>query len=377
MAGITREQIIKNIKQGGNLERVNFRDLKLDHLSFANATLCRADLEGADLEGCDFTKANLAFASLREAYLGQANLMGANLFKADLEEANLQGANLQFADLSHANLTGANLERADLRKARLPYAQLELANLGRANLEEAFFDHADLYESYLGGAKLVKAHLQQARVAKAVLEHADLTDADVRDCCLLDSVFDGAILTGSKLSGTEAIPEQFSHALADWVDFSAESDNASKVGITNLSDDYRRYKDGLLGLSDSAPNAIRRFLGHGDIICNADFEFSKGSQVEIESHLRDCTIALDRGTRLVIGQEGVLIGCQVVGEGEIIIHGKFYENGISPGIVGPSRMFVSRTGTVISEVKQLQILTKFVFENGCKLSLKIRKSVET
>jgi uncharacterized protein YjbI with pentapeptide repeats len=377
MDGTSREQIIENIKRGGNLERVDLRDLILDHLSFENATLCRADLEGTDLEGCDFEGANLAFASLREAYLGHANLRGANLFKADLEEANLQGANLQFADLSHANLAGANLERADLRKARLSYAQLELANLGRANLEEALFDHADLCESYLGGARLVKAHLRHARVAKAVFEHADLTDADVRNCCLLDSLFDGAVLTGSKLYGTEAVPEQFSHVSADWVDFSAEADGAAKISGTNLADHYHRLRDGVFGFSPSAPDAIRRLLGPGDTICHAAFEFSKGSQVEIEAHLRDCTIALGEGTRLVIGPEGVLAGCQVVGEGEIVIHGKFYENGFSPGIVGPGRMFVGKTGTVISEVRQRPTLTQFAFEKGCTLNLKIRQSVET
>ncbi len=377
MAGTSREQVIESYKQGRSLERADLRDLTLDHISFENATLCRADLDGTDLEGCNLQGANLAFASLREAYLGQANLRGANLFKADLEEANLQNANLQFADLSHANLAGANLERADLRRARLTYAQLELANLGRANLEEALFDHADLCESYLGGARLVKAQLRHARVVRAVLEQADLTGADVRDCCLLDSLLDGAVFTGSRLYGTEAVPEQFSHVLADWVDFSAEADGAVKISGTNLAECFRRLNDGLFGMSPNAPDGVRRFLGHGDVLRNAALEFSEGSQVEIESYLRNCTILLGRGTRLAIGPEGVLEGCRVVGEGEIVIHGKFYENGSSPGIVGPSRLFVGKTGTVIAEVRQPATLTQFAFEHGCALNLKIRQSSET
>ncbi len=339
--------------------------------------MCRADLEGADLEGCDLQGANLAFASLREAYLGKADLRRANLFKADLEGANLQGANLQFADLSYANLAGANLERADLRKARLGCAQLELANLGRANLEDALFEHADLSDSYLGGARLVRAQLRHARVARAVLENADLTDADARDCFLRDSLLDGAILTGSKLYGTEAVPEQFNQVLAEWVDFSAEADGAATIDGSNLVECYRRSKVGLLGMSPNCPDRVQRYLGKGDVLRHAVLELSEGSQVEIESFLRDCTIALGRGTRLSIGPAGVLEGCQVVGEGEIVIHGKFYENRISPGIVGPSRLFVGKTGTVIAVVQQPKVLTQFAFEHGCSLNLKIRQSSET
>ena len=377
MAGISREQVIESNKQGRSLERADLRDLKLDHISLVNATLCRADLEGTDLEGCDLQGANLAFANLREAYIGQANLRGANLFKADLEEANLQDANLQFADLSHANLAGANLERADMRKARLTSAQLELANLGRANLEEALFDHADLCESYLGGTRLVKAQLRNARVVRAVLEQADLTEADLRDCCLVDSLLDGAVFTGSRLFGAEAAPEQFSRVLADWVDFSAEADGTVKLSGTDLVESYCRLNEGLFGMSPKAPDGVRRFFGHGDVMRNAALEFNEGSQVEIESYLRDCTIVLGRGTRLAIGPEGVLEGCRIMGEGEIVIHGKFYENSGSPGIVGPSRLFVGKTGTVIAEVRQPPTLTEFAFEHGCTLNLKIRRSLET
>ena len=377
MAGISREQVIERHNQGRSLERADLRDLKLDHISLVNAPLCRADLEGTDLEGCDLQGANLAFASLREAYIVQANLSGANLFKADLEEANLQDANLQFADLSHANLAGANLERADMRKACLSYAQLELTNLGRANLEEALFDHADLCESYLGGTRLVKAQLRHARVVGAVLEQADLTEADLRDCCLMDSLLEGAVFTGSQLCGTEADPEQFSRVLADWVDFSAEADGTVKFDGSNLVECYRRLKGGLFGISPIAPDGVRRFFGRGDVVRNAALEFNEGSQVEIESYLRDCTIVLGRGTRLAIGPEGVLEGCRVVGEGEIVIHGRFYENGSSPGIVGPSRLFVGKTGTVIAEIRQPATLTQFAFEHGCALNLKIRRPLET
>jgi hypothetical protein len=38
------------------------------------------------------------------------------------------------------------------------------------------------------------------------------------------------------------------------------------------------------------------------------------------------------------------------GSGEIVIHGKFSEDGNSPGIIGPKRLIVGKAGSVIGAV---------------------------
>jgi len=95
---------------------------------------------------------------------------------------------------------------------------------------------------------------------------------------------------------------------------------------------------------------------------------------QIESSLEKCTITLGIGTTLTIGPKGVLTGCQIIGGGEIVVHGKFYENGVSPGIRDPSRLIVGKTGVVSGAVQQPLSLTQFAFEHGCSLSLRILKA---
>jgi hypothetical protein len=69
-----------------------------------------------------------------------------------------------------------------------------------------------------------------------------------------------------------------------------------------------------------------------------------------------------------------LEGCQIVGSGDIVIEGEFIEGPSSPGIVGPRRLHVGQTGTVVAAVQQASTPTEFGFEHGCSLSLKIRKA---
>ena len=79
------------------------------------------------------------------------------------------------------------------------------------------------------------------------------------------------------------------------------------------------------------------------------------------------------GARLVIGPHGALEGCQILGAGEVVVHGSFTETGNSPGIVGPKSFTVGKDGYVSGSVKQAPQLTRFGFERGCVLRLKIQK----
>ena len=103
---------------------------------------------------------------------------------------------------------------------------------------------------------------------------------------------------------------------------------------------------------------------------NANLEFGEKAYVEIESRFEQCSIALGEGAELVVGQNGVLVDCQITGGGNITIHGQFFE-GASPGIVGPKQLVVSQHGAVVGVVQQPPDSTHFAFEPGCKLRMRI------
>jgi hypothetical protein len=124
----------------------------------------------------------------------------------------------------------------------------------------------------------------------------------------------------------------------------------------------------------SERSANHRYFGRGDVLRNASLQFDEGATVEIESLFEQCTIALGRGTELLIGPDGVLSGCQITGAGNITVNGKFFEaqgkrNG--PGIIGAHQLVVSATGAMVGAVQQPPELTRFAFEPGCQLRMRI------
>ena len=96
-------------------------------------------------------------------------------------------------------------------------------------------------------------------------------------------------------------------------------------------------------------------------------------RVEVESLFEQCVIELGEGTELMVGSAGVLSDCKVVGRGSVVIAGKFYERE-APGIVGPLQLVVSAGGCLVAEVEQAAETTRFAFEPGSNLRVKIRDS---
>ncbi len=122
----------------------------------------------------------------------------------------------------------------------------------------------------------------------------------------------------------------------------------------------------------AAAGAPKRYFGRGDVLRNAHLEFDAGAAVEIESLFERCTIALGDETELVIGKGGVLSGCQIRGAGRITIHGKFVEHE-APGILGVTQVVVSAEGSLVGAIEQPPELTRFAFEPGCMLRVKIQQ----
>ena len=116
-----------------------------------------------------------------------------------------------------------------------------------------------------------------------------------------------------------------------------------------------------------------RYFGQGDVLRNATLEFGAGIKVHIESRFEQCSIALGQGAELTVGKSGVLSQCRIEGAGNITIHGRFQERE-SPGIVGPSELVVTSEGTLVGVVEQAPEMTRFGFEPGSKLRVKILRA---
>jgi uncharacterized protein YjbI with pentapeptide repeats len=330
MAEFKRDDVLRKVQRGEPVARADLREIDLSHAMLERADLRRSDLEGANLEGARLSQAQMRNVSLREAYLVAADLREANLENADLEGARLEGADLRGANLSRASLEGANLTGARLGGAELSYAQLESAVMGGADLTNAILVHAELSHAYLGAARLNGAKLTNADLTRANLEEADLRQADLT----------GADFTGANLNGVKT------------------SNGLPGAKPTN-------------GAAAAGGNA--RYFGRGDVLKGATLRLEAGARVEVESLFEQCTIELGEGTELVVGAGGVLSDCTVVGHGSIMIAGKFYERK-SPGIVGPTQLVVSTGGCLVAEVEQAAEATRFAFEPGSNLRVKIRNS---
>ena len=80
---------------------------------------------------------------------------------------------------------------------------------------------------------------------------------------------------------------------------------------------------------------------------------------------------------LHLGSDGVLTGCQITGAGNITINGKFFEkqdakkSGAGASIAGAHQLVVTATGALVGAVQQPTELTRFAFEPGCQLRMKI------
>jgi len=378
MSELTKDELLSRFQRGESLERADLRDLQLEGIGLVGANLARADLSGANLAGADLSEAILTNASLPEAFLQGAKLVGAHLRSADLDGANLSGADLSGADLSRANLEGANLEGATLCKARLQYALLADANLGKADLGGANLRSCDLSDAYLGGARLSAVDLRKATLDGANLEEADLIEADLRSCDLhAVASLEGALLEGAKVFGISIGLEQLATALVDWWDVGragdgTEREEAEAVGAFLRAPAERRVEVAAPAAPAPGPAVPGgRFFGEGDVLKNAELEFSAGSAVEVRGRFENCAITLGAGAELRVGPGGLLRDCRIGGEGVVLVYGRLLNRAKNTPVI--ARVFlVGAGGTAVGTVQQPAGKTRFGFEPGCVLRLTLR-----
>jgi uncharacterized protein YjbI with pentapeptide repeats len=373
MAELTKDELITRFNHGESLERADLSDMELEGVSLVGANLSRADLSGANLAGADLSDATLTNASLPEAFLQGAKLVGAHLRSADLDGANLSGTDLSGADLSRANLEGANLEGAVLGKARLQYALLADTNLGKADLGGANLRSCDLSDAYLGGARLASVDLRKATLDGANLEEADLIEADLRSCDLhAVASLEGALLEGAKVFGLSITPQQLATALVDWWDVGRDGDGTEREEGEAVGS-FLNGGAPAAAVAAPAPPATpgARFFGEGDVLKNAELEFSADSSVEVRGHFENCAITLGAKAELRVGAGGLLRDCRITGEGVVLVYGRLLNRAENSAVT--ARVFVvGAGGTAVGTVQQPAGKTRFGFEPGCVLRLSIR-----
>jgi len=164
----------------------------------------------------------------------------------------------------------------------------------------------------------------------------------------------GLVGTGAPLDGVEVL----------WVDMSPAGDGSQRVENGVIS-------SALTGIATRPIVNVRdRYFGRGDVLRDARLHFDSGAKVEIDSLFQNCTIQIGDDTEVIVGESGVLADCEIVGAGIVTVHGKFFERK-SPGIVGLRQLSVSNHGVVVAAVSQNSDLTRFAFEAGCQLRVKI------
>ncbi|MGH7329849.1 MAG: pentapeptide repeat-containing protein, partial [Polyangiaceae bacterium] len=312
--------------------------------------LSRANLEGANLLGANLVGARLSHAQLDLANLGGADLTGAQLTHCDLVEAYLGGAKLEKADLTNANISSSNIEEA--------------------NFSDAILLDTRFNEAQGRGVRFSRAIMLRADLSKATLIDADFTNTDARRVIFANAKLSGAKLTGAKLFGITPTTDTPENLKVEWIDMSSEGDGSKRVLAAQV---VAVLTGQSMAAAPAAGRGNVRYFGRGDVLRNASLQFDDGACIEIESLFEHCTIALGNGTELIVGTEGVLSGCQITGAGNITINGKFIERD-SPGIVGASQLIVSSGGSLVGAVEQPPEWTRFAFEPGCVLRMKIMQS---
>jgi hypothetical protein len=251
---------------------------------------------------------------------------------------------LQGADLSNATLTGANLEEANFSGALLSDADLSGAKAAKANFSQATLLRCNLEQVDLGGATMSGADLR----------HANLTGAKLTFLTL----------SGARLAKATLLDVDFTTVIADTIDVSEQGDQSEVLSGSRIA--------GFFSGKVEAETDGTRYFGRGDVLRDALLEFGANSSIHIDSRFENCSLTLGEGAELVIGDSGVLKDCQIQGNGNITIHGRFFERQ-APGIRGPRSLVVSSRGAMVGAIEQAQGDTVFAFQPGCRLRVKIMR----
>lgn len=179
----------------------------------------RAVVKFKDMSDLDFRKADLSQADFTGSILVGANLTGGNykgvsFFACDLRNASLENACFSRADfrgafVAGANLTGADLKGADLREGKV----MERGDKGvmqdkatsppnRETVHRTIFTGAKLTETDLSGARAIAADFSDADLSGVKVKDADFSQVNFEGANLSDADFTGADLSNANLKSS-------------------------------------------------------------------------------------------------------------------------------------------------------------------------------
>jgi hypothetical protein len=196
-----------------------------------------------------------------------------------------------------------------------------------------------------------------------VCDAADFSRADLRRARFPLAIFRQTVIDSARVFGADwgqLSPENF---IAQRVDLSRDADGSRWVNLA-------RFLKNPTGAEDPNEQRLRRYVGPGDILRNAELSFESGAEVQVDGLLEHCELNMAEDASLIIGETGVLENCRVIG-GRVRVNGCFLERS-RVGLEGPVELVVSRQGAVATTLQQPESTTQFGFAAGCRLRLFIK-----
>jgi len=175
------------------------------------------------------------------------------------------------------------------------------------------------------------------------------------------TVIESARVFGMELGGVTPHADAF---VAQRCDLSREADGSRWVALA-------KFLKNPGGAEDGEDARLRRYVGPGDVLKNAELSFESGAEVQVDGLLEHCELNMAEDASLIIGESGVLENCRVIG-GRVRVNGCFLER-TRVGLDGPVELVVSKQGAVATTLQQPANETQFGFAAGCRLRLYIKE----
>jgi uncharacterized protein YjbI with pentapeptide repeats len=178
---------------GLSLEGANFHDAHLSGVNFSGADLRGADFSDAYMHSCDFSGAKLAgakFQNLKQAY--QTSFRDADLDRTDFRNARLFHVTLDGAHVDGADFSGAKMESVSLASVSVVKAKFAGASFIKTSLQGAVFVGQDISNADFRGTDLRETIFRRANLNGAKFGSVYTGVTDLRGADLSGATLDGA-----------------------------------------------------------------------------------------------------------------------------------------------------------------------------------------
>ncbi len=202
-APLSREQVLRGLREARSLRGAILDGLDLRGLDFSGADLREVRARGTLLAGCalrgvDLREALLHDADLRGADLRAARLAGCSCARARMEQACLDQADCSDADFTLATLDGASLRKACLRRCVFERTRMRAVLAAGCDATAAQFGHCALDDGDWRGATLQATAWLDCSLPRLRADQADARGLALYGSRARAAVFEQADLRGSR-----------------------------------------------------------------------------------------------------------------------------------------------------------------------------------